>query len=213
MILYKNFDDVLLDFDDTLYSEEAYFVEVFSSALSMSRVELNLLFQDFQAVRRAEHDIFRYYLGLIGEPSPAAHQALFTSYLNIEVDLEPAKGAQSLVDAFLSRGKSLAVLTNGIVGAQENKWNCLKLANKASVRFLPSRSIGLDKPSAETFEAARRLHGLDWNKTLAIGDRSSDIDYPASKGALSLMINLHNIRNKFVESFTLEEALEILVDA
>jgi len=185
-------DCMLIDLDDTIYPEAEYFRTIFDEfcgELKLDQGTVHSFMGDFAYHRRHSPDIFGVFLRSIGLWSDSNRDRLFDLYQTVTTELEPYPGVNDLMRACTESGILVVVLTNGIAAAQENKWRILNIDEKLRLYFQATRRLGLDKPSAETFEKVRSQLGFGWERIVTIGDSYvKDIAYPTSCGALGILV-------------------------
>lgn len=196
---------VLLDLDDTLFAEKDYFQSVFEIFTSQSGLDSRIVpayLTEFAEVRTSVKDIFSHFLHGQGMYSKMNHEYLFELYRNIVTQLSPHDGVNSLINELLSADVEVAVLTNGVSEAQNNKWKCLQIEGKEHISFYPARDLSGDKPNIATFEAWRTLQKVEWSRVIAIGDKfDNDIAYPLEMGACAVLVNAYKHENRKSDRF------------
>ena len=191
---------VLLDLDDTLYSEKDYFQSVFATFASQIGLKSEIVptyLNQFSEVRTNIKDIFSHFLHDQGLYSKENHEKLFEMYRSVITQLSPHNGVDLLINKLLKTQVEVSVLTNGVSAAQKNKWDSLQIGHKESISFYMARELGGDKPNAETFEVWRTLQNVEWSRVVAVGDKyDNDIVYPLEMGASAVLVNTYGHSNK-----------------
>jgi FMN phosphatase YigB (HAD superfamily) len=121
--------------------------------------------------------------------------------------IEPYEGVNEWIDFCILKNIQIGVLTNGIINAQQNKWNCLKINNKEKIQFTPSREFENDKPNVHTFEKFMLQINANWETTLFVGDRfENDLEQGIKNGSHGILIGSES-KHKNVRAFhTIQKA-------
>lgn len=184
-------NSILFDLDNTIYPESDYFLQVITEFCQIEHVDFHrfdFLFRDFDSIRFGQSNIFQYILVECNEYTDKRQELLFNLYTSIETTLKPYPGIQEWLDDCRSKSIQIGILTNGIIGAQNNKWKCLDM-DKSEIIFHPSRSIGKDKPDPATFEKFMAISGFEVKNTLFVGDRfKNDLEFGYTAGAPCCLI-------------------------
>ena len=197
---------MLLDLDDTIFAEKDYFQSVFgtfTSQLGLDSEIATTYLKYFSDIRTNVKDIFSHFLKSQDLYSKQNHDDLFEIYKNIDTQLSPHDGVESLINELLETRVEVAVLTNGVSEAQSNKWNSLRLVRKERISFYAARDLSGDKPSIATFEAWRKLQKIEWSRVIAVGDKyENDVAYPLEMGASAVLVNanvrLYSVSDQFI---------------
>ena len=89
----------------------------------------------------------------------------------------------------LNNNFKIAILTNGIISAQNNKWQCLNLTHKDKCHFVPARTFQLEKPSMDAFEGILNQLNVSWDQCIFVGDRyENDIEQGIKNGSQGILI-------------------------
>lgn len=201
---------VVFDLDNTLYWESEYFGHIFSQFCKNNQIDNSIfqfLFDDFDYYRFNKKDIFRFALEHVSLFSEKFHNELFELFVSIECKLTPFVGVQDWMNFCIGKDIKIAVLTNGIIGAQENKWKCLPLKNKNLIDFVPARTFQFEKPSEIAFNGiCKRLH-LQFNELCFVGDRfQNDIEFGMKNGSQGILIHPSDRHNSIPSFSNVEEA-------
>ncbi len=184
-------ESIIFDLDNTIYPESEYFkaiIEHFCEEKKIDRKLFDFLFENFDEIRFTKSNIFKYVLEKTGQYSNENQEYLFQLYISIKTKLLPYDGIEDWFLKCASEGLKIGVLTNGIIEAQQNKWESLNL-NKNGVVFVPARIIGKDKPNIETFDKFFEKTGFNIQKTIFVGDRfENDLEYGFTHGANCILI-------------------------
>lgn len=183
---------VIFDLDNTIYAESAYFQEIFKQFCSNNSIKIEtfqFLFDEFDHFRFTKKDIFKFALEEAGLFSNTFHNELFHLFTNISCVLQPYGGVDDWFNVCISKNIQIGILTNGIIKAQHNKWNCLNIENKDLIYFSPAREFEKDKPNLETFEKFMNQLNANWVNTVFVGDRfQNDIEVGLNKGSMGIQI-------------------------
>jgi FMN phosphatase YigB (HAD superfamily) len=96
----------------------------------------------------------------------------------------------------------IAILTNGIISAQINKWNCLNLLNKDNCHFVPARTFQNEKPSIDAFEGLLNQLNVSWKDCIFVGDRyENDLEQGVKNGSQGILIG-DELKYKNVQAFS-----------
>jgi FMN phosphatase YigB (HAD superfamily) len=202
---------IIFDLDDTLYSESHHFEHIFSDFCSINKWPKSSylpIINDFTYIRRYQKDIFSYFLKHNLEYWETNNKnnslrrfnnlrnMLFLLYNNIEVNLTPMKGASRWIEYAFRNSMKVGVLTNGVIGAQNNKWKNLNLPYKDDITFVAARECKREKPFYEPFLHISNSIGVKFSKITFIGDHfENDLEYPLSIGSTGILINEHSNRS------------------
>lgn len=163
---------VIFDLDNTLYNESAYFLAVSEQwciengmNISLSRRILDYL---------DSTDVFRTFLDSIGWFETVHYERLFEIYQTIECEITLYDEAVEILDYLSKRGIKIAVLTNGVLKAQQNKVRLLGLA-QYDIAIVYARENGkkYEKPHNNAFMRALSALGVEASDTLMVGDSES----------------------------------------
>jgi phosphoglycolate phosphatase-like HAD superfamily hydrolase len=184
---------VLFDLDDTLFAERDYFrsvFETFMDEIGDDSVEVQIYLDEFSDVRKNNKDIFSHFLREHGLYTKQNHQLLFDMYRSVSTQLSPHNGVEYLINKLLETQVAIAVLTNGVPEAQNNKWLSLQFEGKESIKFYAARELCGDKPNALTHEAWRTDQQVEWSRVIAVGDKyDNDLAYPLEMGASAVLVH------------------------
>ena len=201
---------VIFDLDNTLYAESVYFQEIFNQFCLKNSIKIEkfqFLFDQFDHFRFTKKDIFKFALEETNLYSSAYHDALFNLFIELSCIIEPYEGVNEWIDYCITENIQIGVLTNGIIKAQQNKWNCLKINNKEKIQFTPSREFENDKPNVVTFEKFMFQLNANWETTLFVGDRfENDLEQGLENGSQGILIGYES-KHKSIPAFhTIQEA-------
>lgn len=183
---------VIFDLDNTLYAESAYFQEIFNQFCSNNSIKtetFQFLFDQFDHYRFNKKDIFKFALEEANLYSETYHNQLFQLFVDIECEIKPYSGIADWFEYCLNNNFKIAILTNGIIVAQNNKWNCLNLKNKDNCHFVPARTFQHEKPSMDAFEGILNQLNVSWDQCIFVGDRyENDIEMGMKNGSQGILI-------------------------
>lgn len=184
---------VLFDLDDTLFAERDYFRSVFETFMDEIRhdsEEVQIYLDEFSDVRKNNKDIFSHFLHRHGLHTKENHERLFDIYKGVSTQLSPHNGVGYLINELLETQVGIAVLTNGVPEAQNNKWSSLQFEGKESIKFYVARELCGDKPNTLTYEAWRTNQQVEWSRVIAVGDKyDNDLAYPLEMGASAVLVH------------------------
>ncbi len=177
---------VILDLDNTLYDETAYFKGVLMQFERALQLPLGSVYNSIDHISRSESkDILKDCLQQASVYSLTNHDLLFNLYKTAQVSLKTYSG----VDAYLSQLKIhncyIAILTNGVVDVQKNKVSNLDIESKIDkVFYARENNEGYEKPEKQCFINVVDYFGCELSETIMIGD-SYNNDY---QGAINIGI-------------------------
>ncbi len=183
---------IIFDLDNTIYSESDYFHCVFSQFCGSNNIDFQIfqfLFDDFDYFRFNKKDIFKFALEEVNLYSEIYHNQLFQLFVDIECEIKPYSGITEWVEYCLNNNFKIAILTNGIIAAQNNKWECLNLKNKEKCHFVPARTFQHEKPSMDAFEGILNQLNVSWDQCIFVGDRyENDIEQGIKNESQGMLI-------------------------
>ena len=184
---------VLFDLDDTLFAERDYFRSVFETFMDETEFgseAVQTYLNQFLDIRKNNKDIFSHFLHEHGLYTKQNHQLLFDIYRSVSTQLSPHNGVEYLINELLETQVAIAVLTNGVPEAQNNKWVSLQFERKEKVVFYAARELFGDKPNMSTYEAWRTTQKVEWSRVIAVGDKyDNDLAYPLEMGARAVLVH------------------------
>ncbi len=163
---------VILDLDNTLYDESAYFKGVLMQFEQALQLPLGSVSNSIEHISRSESkDILKDCLQGADVYSLLNHDLLFNLYKTARVSLKTYPG----VDAYLSQLKiqncSIAILTNGVVDVQKNKISNLDFGSKVDkVFYARENNESYEKPEKQCFINVVDYFGCELRETIMIGD-------------------------------------------
>ena len=164
---------IIFDLDNTLYDENTYFFNVFRKFSKISGVDFYILERHInESLRFKSPDIFKYILETEGLFTEKRHETLFEIYKSLECRIELYPDAFELINYLKKNNYKIGVLTNGVVEAQKNKAENLRLTNFGIDVFLCARTLGRknEKPSKAAFHKITELSGVKKEEVLFVGD-------------------------------------------
>ena len=183
---------VIFDLDNTIYSESDYFHCVFNQFCDANNIDFQtfqFLFENFDYYRFNKKDIFQFALEEANLFSETYHNQLFQLFVAIECEIKPYSGIAEWVEYCLNNNFKIAILTNGIIAAQNNKWQCLNLTYKDKCHFVPARTFQQEKPSMDAFEGILNQLNISWDQCIFVGDRyENDIEQGIKNGSQGILI-------------------------
>ena len=183
---------IIFDLDNTIYSESDYFQCVFNQFCDANNIDFQtfqFLFDNFDYYRFNKKDIFKFALEEANLYSETYHNQLFQLFVAIDCEIKPYKGITDWFEYCLNHNFKIAILTNGIIAAQNNKWQCLNLTNKDKCHFVPARTFQHEKPSMDAFEGILNQLNVSWEQCIFVGDRyENDIEQGIKNGSQGILI-------------------------
>jgi FMN phosphatase YigB (HAD superfamily) len=201
---------VIFDLDNTIYSESDYFHCVFNQFCDANSIDFQtfqFLFENFDYYRFNKKDIFQFALEEANLFSETYHNQLYQLFISIECVINPYSGITEWFEYCLNNHFKIAILTNGIIAAQNNKWNCLNLKNKDHYHFVPARTFQHEKPSIDAFEGLLNQLNVSWEQCVFVGDRyENDLEQGVENGCHGILIG-NESKHESVPAFqTIQEA-------
>jgi len=194
--LFKNYDNLIFDLDNTLYPENRYLDGAYKNIA-------NFLAQNTSA---SSEKIYNY---LTLQFSESGRHLLFDRLLsnfNIDSNIKPemikilrtfkpkskiklySKIYKTLPD-LISNSKYSFVITNGNVEQQKNKVRNINWRNiNKNLIFIYANQFN-KKPSPDSFNFIKKRYFIDPKKTIMIGDSETDKDF-----AKNCNINFLNVK-------------------
>jgi FMN phosphatase YigB (HAD superfamily) len=183
---------IIFDLDNTIYSESDYFHCIFSQFCDANKIDFQIfefLFENFDYYRFNKKDIFKFALEEVNLFNETYHNELYQLFISIECSIKPYTGIADWFEYCLYNNFKIAILTNGIISAQNNKWKCLNLINKDKCHFVPARTFHNEKPSMEAFEGLLNQLNVTWDQCIFVGDRyENDLEQGSEKGSHGILI-------------------------
>jgi len=201
---------VIFDLDNTIYSESDYFHCVFNQFCNTNKIDFQIfefLFENFDYYRFNKKDIFKFALeeaNLFGE---IYHDQLYKLFISIECVINPYSGIMEWFEYCLNNNIKIAILTNGMISAQNNKWNCLNLKNKDNCHFVPARTFQHEKPSMDAFEGILNQLNVSWEQCVFVGDRyENDLEQGIKNGSHGILIGNESLHENVAAFHTIQDA-------
>ncbi|CAE6931769.1 hypothetical protein ACOMICROBIO_NCLOACGD_03422 [Vibrio sp. B1ASS3] len=200
---------VILDLDDTIYSERDYFSGVFSSYEQANELDSGSLLRAFDSINRKEsRDILREALTMASSYTPQNHDLLFLLYSTAEFAINLPQSSSRFLEILKSNQIRTAVLTNGVVDVQKNKVRNLGLeAHVDKVFYARENSEKYEKPDIRCFQNVLEFFDCKPENALMIGD-SYNNDYLGGRNAQIASLWLHGNNSESIQ--VLEEAIPFI---
>lgn len=183
---------IIFDLDNTIFSESDYFHCVFNQFCETNKIDFQIfqfLFDDFNYFRFNKKDIFKFALEETNLFSETYHNQLYQLFITIECEIQPYSGIADWFEYCLKNKFNIAILTNGIIAAQNNKWHCLNLTNKDKCHFIAARTFQNEKPSMDAFLGILNQLNMSWKQCIFVGDRyENDIEQGIKNGSQGILI-------------------------
>jgi FMN phosphatase YigB (HAD superfamily) len=196
---------VIFDLDNTIYSESDYFHCVFNQFCDANKINFQVfefLFDNFDYYRFNKKDIFKFALEEVNLFNETYHNQLFQLFISIECKINPYSGINEWFEYCLNNNLKIAILTNGIITAQNNKWNCLNLTNKDNCHFVPARIFQNEKPSSDAFNGILNQLNVSWEDCIFVGDRyENDLEQGVKNGSHGILIGDES-NHKNIQAFS-----------
>lgn len=204
---------VIFDLDNTLYDENLYFLKVFEKFSQIHNLDFKLFENIFDdKFRLNSKDIFTDILENIGFYSKENQNELFEIYKTINCDLKLYKEAYDLIDYLDSKNINIAILTNGVIGAQRNKVRILNI-EKFTNKIVYAREFGkeFEKPHAKPYIQTLKLLNVKKEDVLFIGDHPyTDIIGATKVGIKALrFMNGYASNIEFPHNYNINSLLEV----
>lgn len=181
----------VFDLDNTLYPESDYFKAIFQEFSIEQHVpfeHFDFLFSDFDAIRFTKKDIFSFVLEKLNLDTAKFQPLLFEKYIRINTVLHPYPNANTLFQSLQEKNIPIYILTNGVIEAQKNKWEMLKIP-KDNTTLQPAREFGVEKPHLECFQAFLEKYQLQNTPIWWLGDREeNDLSFGKQRGDHTTLI-------------------------
>ena len=203
---------VIFDLDNTLYSEDQYYFQVFEQF----SLEYTLRFEDLKNTyltyyEEIKSDIFSGVLEKLNFYSTERQRILFNLYQTIDARLYLYPDAESLLDYLASKNVKKAIITNGTVKAQENKIKNLNIKNKFD-HITIARKFGKEreKPHALPFIFTLEQLGVTNTETVFIGDSlDTDIHGAENAGIKPVLIDTASLKANENKYSVIQNLLEV----
>lgn len=186
---------VILDLDNTLYDETAYFKGVLRQFEQMLQLPLGSVCHSIDYISRSESkDILKDCLQHACVYSLANHNVLFNLYKTAQLGLQTYAGVDKYLSQLKAYGCYIAILTNGVVDVQKNKVSNLNFDMKIDKVFYARENDGdYEKPEKECFINVLNYFGCELSEAIMIGDSyKNDYQGAINAGIQALWLSDNN---------------------
>lgn len=204
MVKLSQFDVVVFDLDDTLYSENEYVYSGFKYLSSLLYktygVDTEKVFVD--CWERNEKDSIEHIIRVFSLPS-CIKEHLIMAYRYHTPQITLHEGVQEKLDLLASLNIPMYLITDGRSITQRLKVNALGLQNYFK-KVLISEEVGVGKPALDSFEYIMKAEG-DVNIVYIADNPKKDFIAPRQLGWSSLGIlhaesRVHELINNYHDS-------------
>jgi putative hydrolase of the HAD superfamily len=199
-----NFDVVVFDLDDTLYSEMDYVLSgyKFLSGL-IEKLYLKNTYKTFlEASKRNETDVFSYVIGKHKLPETLKHHLILAYRYHVPT-IQLNAGAITILEKLKSKNIPIYLITDGRGITQRLKITSLGVETFFEKIFI-SEEVGVGKPEPDSFIAIKKMHP---NQSIVyVADNpKKDFISPnelgwSSIGILNKATRVHPLTNNYIEA-------------
>jgi putative hydrolase of the HAD superfamily len=182
--LFKNYDYIILDLDDTLYPEIQYLDGAYKNIAKFIAKNTNISsekiynYLTLQFNIKGRHLLFDRLLTNFN-----INSAILPEMLKILRTFKPKNKIllyseiYKILPALISKSKYTFVVTNGNVEQQKNKVKNINWRNlNKSLIFIYANRFN-KKPSPDSFNFIKKKYFINPTKTIMIGDSNTDKDF------------------------------------
>ncbi len=187
----KEIKVVAFDLDNTLYDQDEYYKQV----IAEFAIDRNLVYEElleiFCKIKESSRDIFGDILSEYGIFTSELQEAIFEKYNKIDAKIKLFDNAVEAIKFLTEKKIKIAIITNGVITAQQNKIRCLGIENMFNI-IIYARTWGkeFEKPHERSFSYLLEWCNCSAREVIFLGDSlETDIRGAEQLGIHAIHIN------------------------